>query len=212
MDGAALTLAIKTEQTLTMNNLEEICRKLIAEAKQDPACIARAASLRQKELNQSPSWVRRCVDYWSELICESDIGVDWWDAHERCWRCGAKRSLQKCHIVARQFGGGDAESNIIPLCPECHDEAPDVTDTNEMWRWIQETKPMCYGTLKLERALGVCRQRGVDLGNFCKVRFDAAMEKVGLHLMQNGTGCRIKASSYAWAIEQACVREETNGR
>lgn len=192
-----------------MTTPEEICRQLDGEENIDPQ---RAAALRQKEINKSPAWVRRCVDYWSALICESDTGVDWCDAHDRCWRCGAQRLLQKCHIVAKQFGGSGAESNIVPLCAECHDEAPDVTDPNEMWRWIRETKPLCYGTLKLERAMEICKRRGVDLRNFCSSRFHAAMEKVGLHLMQNRTGCRIKPSSYAWAIEQACITEATDGR
>ena len=153
----------------------------------------------------SHQWVSDCVAHWWSSVCESDIGVDWADADERCWRCGGKRKLQRCHIVARQFGGGDDPSNIVPLCAECHDEAPDVTDPAEIWRWIKQTKPMFYGTLKFERAFAICRDRGVDLSRFDAGKFTAAVERVGLHLMQHGGGCRIKASSYAWAIEQACA-------
>lgn len=156
-------------------------------------------------------WLSDCITYWSVRVCETEIGVDWSDADERCWRCGGKRSLQRCHIVAKQFGGDDSAANIVALCSECHDEAPDVKDQDEIWRWIRETRPMFYGTLKLERALKICKHRGVDLRRFSRVRFDAAMESVGLHLMQNGTGCRIKASSYAWAIEQACDSEAKDG-
>lgn len=157
---------------------------------------------------KSQAWIRSCVQYWSQVHCESDVGVDWSDAEDRCWRCGSKRTLQKCHIVAKQFGGEQVTENLIPLCAECHDEAPDVTDPSEMWRWIKETKPMTYGTLKFERALSCCRDRGVDLSNFDKDRFEKIMEDhVGLHLMQNGTGCKIKWSSIAWAIEKACCVE-----
>jgi hypothetical protein len=159
-----------------------------------------------------PQWIRLCVDYWRERFDESEIGVDWSDAMEHCWRCGSKRKLQKCHIVAKQFGGGDGQENTLPLCCECHDEAPDVTDPSEIWRWIKETKSMFYGTLKFERAAMQAVSRGCDLSRFSRQKFDYLMEhSVGLHLMQNGTGCRIKSSSIAWAIEMACRTEATDG-
>lgn len=161
----------------------------------------------------APDWIAACVSHWSRTVDESDIGVDWADAEWRCWRCGSERRLQRCHIVAKQFGGVDDASNIVPLCAECHDEAPDVTDPDEMWRWIKDTRPMFYGGLKYERALKACKDRGVDFSRFCLSRFAAAIEHhVGLHLMQNGSGCRIKASSIAWAIEKACTTEATDGR
>ena len=157
------------------------------------------------------AWITACVSHWSRLVPETEVGVDWADAHDRCWRCGSKRSLQRCHIVARQFSGADDYSNIVPLCAECHDEAPDVTDASEIWRWIKETKPTCYETLKAERALAICKNRGVNIENFDVQKFKSAMDGVGLHLMQNRTGCRIKSSSVAWAIEQACIVEAKDG-
>lgn len=159
----------------------------------------------------SKAWIAECVEHWSALVCETELGVDWCDADERCWRCGSKRTLQRCHIVARQFGGGDEASNIVPLCAECHDEAPDVTDPGEIWRWIKETRPMFYGTLKFERAFAICRSRGVDISAFDIAKFKEAIDGVGLHMMQNNSGCRIKASSIAWAVQKACL-EATDGR
>lgn len=160
---------------------------------------------------KTPAWVMDCIGHWSQSVYEGDIGVDWADAEDRCWRCGSVRSLQRCHIVARQFGGADDCSNIIPLCAECHDESPDVTDPAEMWRWIKETRPMCYGTLKTERAIAICRERGVNINNFDRAKFNAAMEGTGIHMMQNRTGARIKATSIAWAIETACREEAADG-
>lgn len=157
----------------------------------------------------SVGFFRECVDYWSARICETDIGVDWSDAIDRCWRCGCQtKSLQKCHIVAKQFGGNMTHENIVLLCRDCHDEAPDVTDGREMWRWIKETRPMFYGTLKAERAMEIAASRGVDLSKFNAKRFaEIADEHVGVHLMQSGSGARLKPSSLAWAIEQACSGE-----
>lgn len=160
------------------------------------------------------SFFVECVDYWSARIDESDVGVDWCDAAERCWRCGLKTgSLQRCHIVAKQFGGDMVPSNIVLLCRECHDEQPDVTDPREVWRWIKETRPRYgYGTLKLERALEIAMSRGVDLSLFDKAKSEKLLEDhAGLHLMQSGSGCRIKASTIAWVIEQSCQQEATDG-
>lgn len=39
------------------------------------------------------------VNYWFSRIDESDFSVDASEAHERCWRCGCKRNLERCHIV-----------------------------------------------------------------------------------------------------------------
>lgn len=154
---------------------------------------------------KAEAWVQRAVAHWSGIVPETDTGVDWSDAHDRCWRCGCQRKLQRCHIVAKQFGGGDSVENIIPLCAECHDEAPDVTDPKEMWRWIARTRPTFYGTLNAERAVKLLQERGVDLSRFSEAKFRAiAMEHCGLHLMQNGSGCRVKPSTLSWAVERAC--------
>jgi len=155
----------------------------------------------------SRDFFRKCVSYWAARICESDIGVDWSDAMDRCWRCGRQtKSLQRCHVVAKQFGGKLVPENVVLLCRDCHDEAPDVTDASEVWRWIKETRPSYYGTLNAERAFAIVASRGVDVSKFNKDRFlEIADAHVGVHLMQNGAGAKIKPSSLAWAIEQACM-------
>jgi hypothetical protein len=61
--------------------------------------------------------------------------------HERvdvCWACGRDSNhLERCHIIAQQFGGSDTNpANFVLLCHRCHLDAPDVTDGDEMWRWI----------------------------------------------------------------------------
>lgn len=34
--------------------------------------------------------------------------------------------LQRCHIVAKQFGGSDGASNLFLMCVDCHDKAPNT--------------------------------------------------------------------------------------
>ena len=149
-------------------------------------------------------WIADAIGYWSERVYEGDIGVDWSEADTRCWRCGSERTLQRCHIVAKQFDGAEGPENIIPLCRMCHDEAPDVTDPSEMWRWVKETRSQFYGTLSAERAIAIVIARGVDISRFDVRALQEAGEQIGVHFMQSGAGATIKPASWAWAIEQAC--------
>lgn len=81
------------------------------------------------------------VDYWESKQEESDLSVDWAEAHERCWRCGYKKPLERCHIIPDSLGGKDEPENLVLLCKRCHIEAPNVEDKNFMWDWIR-----AYGT------------------------------------------------------------------
>ena len=64
------------------------------------------------------------ADYWATQVDDSEFNFDWPEAHERCWRYGTTRSLQRCHIGARGLGGSDEASNLVTLCSECHAESP----------------------------------------------------------------------------------------
>lgn len=76
---------------------------------------------------------KKIVEYWSKIEDESDLSVDWADAHERCWRCGYESRLYKCHIIPDSCGGKFEPSNLVLLCRRCHREAPNVTDPKFMW-------------------------------------------------------------------------------
>lgn len=188
-----------------LQQLSDRVEREIAAAKTDPKCIARAKAIANHKCRKIKHWQSGCVAYWSRTVDEVDIGSDWDEAHFRCWRCGTDGRIQKCHIIAKQLGGSDHCSNIVPLCAECHDEAPDVVDNSEIWRWIRETRPAHYGKMRWHQAIKLCLDRGVDLSRFNRDTFFSLMDGcVGLHLMQAGTGCRVKASSIAWAIEKSC--------
>lgn len=45
-----------------------------------------------------------------------------------CWACFDDVRLDRCHINARQHGGNDDPSNLLPLCPTCHKKSPDTKD------------------------------------------------------------------------------------
>ena len=43
----------------------------------------------------------------------------------RCAKCGRKKTLELHHVKPLYTGGSDSDSNLIPLCHECHRFAPD---------------------------------------------------------------------------------------
>ena len=76
-----------------------------------------------------------------ELQEELGLSVDWAEAKERYWRCGYKKTLERCHIIPDSLGGKDTPSNLVLLCKRCHIEASNVENKNFMWDWIR-----AYGT------------------------------------------------------------------
>jgi hypothetical protein len=97
--------------------------------------------------------IKEIVQYWSLHKDESELGVDWLEAHERCWRCAYKRNLERCHIVPDSLGGADHPSNLVLLCKHCHREAPNIADSRFMWIWIRETCKPFYDTYWRERGI-----------------------------------------------------------
>ena len=43
------------------------------------------------------------------MVKQEEIGlsIDWVDTHERCWRCGYKKPLERCHIIPDSLGEKD---------------------------------------------------------------------------------------------------------
>ena len=86
------------------------------------------------------------VDYWTRHEDECGLAVDWVEAHERCWRCGYRSRLERCHIIPHSLGGLDTPSNLVLLCCRCHREAPNVADPRFMWIWLRATWVPFYDT------------------------------------------------------------------
>lgn len=104
------------------------------------------------------------VDYWAGHQDESDLSVDFSEAHERCWRCGCKRRLQRCHIVPDSLGGQDEPSNLVLLCARCHLENPNVADPHIMWDWLKAYKESFYDTFWINH--GMCEYERIYACSF----------------------------------------------
>jgi hypothetical protein len=158
-------------------------------------------------------WVKDCWDYHSQHISELDVAVDWgnWDSeYSRCWCCGHTGKLQKCHIIPKSLGGDDIASNFVPLCSQCHDEAPDVMDKVEMFRWIKDQQnPLCglglgrYWHVKdiLLNKLGhYSKEFNPELFNQC---LNNAYDKSSFHCSQSNAGIKFKKSTREWTLNKA---------
>lgn len=105
----------------------------------------------------SPTY-KEIVDYWAGAEEESGLAVDWIEAHERCWRCGYKTKLEKCHIVPSSLGGSAARGNLVLLCGRCHREAPNHQNSQYMWIWLRATCVPFYDSYWTIRGLAEFEQ------------------------------------------------------
>jgi hypothetical protein len=170
---------------------------------------------REKSAKQR-KWIKECWDYHSQFISELDVAVDWGDFESewaRCWCCGGSTGkVQKCHVVAESLGGSNLPENIIPLCALCHDEAPDVDDRNEIFRWIKYQQNPLSGLgmghyWHLWKFIADKTQGDVDmLENLDQDKLKQCMRdahaRTSYHFKQTGAGVVIKKSTREWYVGQ----------
>lgn len=122
---------------------------------------------------------KQIVEYWAQHVDESDLSVDFAEAEELCWRCGCKRSLERCHIIPYSLGGEDTPSNFVLLCKRCHLDNPNVMDQEIMWDWLKAYKVSLYDTFwniqgieEYEKIYSVSFQKELDKRNISVRNFD----------------------------------------
>ena len=101
--------------------------------------------------------------------------------------------LQKCHIIAKQFGGEAVPENLFLLCADCHVESPDTKNRAAFFRWVyrkrQETSHGINWKKMLEEATAEIRSRGYEPKQFlrmigkdeCTAVVAEGLEECGLH-------------------------------
>ena len=163
--------------------------------------------------NKNHQWIKECWDHCSGIVSELDVAVDWgsWESEcSRCWCCGHEGRLQRCHVVPKSLGGDDSAANVVPLCAQCHDEAPDVIDPSEMFRWIAERQNPVSG-LGLGRywhlydASANFARQVVGPINWPLLRecIATAYEQASCHCSQFNAGPKFKQSTRGWIMQTA---------
>lgn len=127
--------------------------------------------------------INEIVDYWSIHEDECGLSVDFAEAHERCWRCGHKRGVERCHIVPDSLGGEDIPANFVLLCKRCHLDNPNVADTEVMWDWLRayavpfyDTFWNIHGMKEYERIYGVSFSEELKARNVLRENQDEITE------------------------------------
>jgi hypothetical protein len=59
--------------------------------------------------------------------------------HNTCVKCRRRSRLEVHHVIPVVYGGNDLEENLITLCRECHDNAPD--EPADFFRWAASGLP-----------------------------------------------------------------------
>lgn len=107
-------------------------------------------------------WEDKCINEKGEVSGTSGILVVSDPYTPRCFACGkpvyrddelvgdelkdlwsdkkVNSKLQKCHILAKQFGGSDEPENLFLMCADCHAESPDTRNRAAFFRWVYRRK------------------------------------------------------------------------
>lgn len=166
--------------------------------------MTRHARRMERARKKVPKWIRDAVEYWGSRVYEGDLGCDFSEADVHCWRCGCMRACQKCHIVPQSLGGTDDVSNLIPLCAQCHDEMPNVSDPKEVWRWIAAdhgTLYDLYWATKAREQAGLTpeQEAAIDLQKVAKLLRHHASP----HFGQLYGRARTSTATLAWVLRMA---------
>ena len=143
--------------------------------------------------------INAIANYWINQEIELP-NVEQEDMFHHCWNCGEdKRSnseknkvrLERCHIIAKSLGGGFEPSNFVLLCSLCHREAPNTSDKNDIWHWLESNRNRYsfYGTYNLGKALDLYeKQEGESFFEHAKsienltLAFELELQKITTHL------------------------------
>lgn len=91
--------------------------------------------------------------------------------------------LERAHIVASSLGGCNHPSNLVMLCPECHQAAPMTSDPQDMIEWVSRGQEP--GIVKLAReCMHELRREKIEPFSFTLDEFCVAADDVGAGLHQ----------------------------
>lgn len=157
------------------------------------------------------------IEYWASHESECELGIDWSEADERCWRCGYKSKLQKCHIIPDSLNGKYEPKNLVLLCGRCHREAPNFNDPRFMWFWLKGTSVPFYdtywtmrGAREFEEMFGRKPFEEIDTGNYKDEDFKKMInEEINNATIHFGEG-RLNPSTIACIF--AKIEEKITGK
>jgi 5-methylcytosine-specific restriction endonuclease McrA len=70
--------------------------------------------------------------------------------HKKAWN---KAPLQVCHVIPKSLGGSNDPSNLVLMCKECHDLAPNTVIPEIMFTWMSRQSHLKRYLAKIKIAL-----------------------------------------------------------
>lgn len=140
-----------------------------------------------------------------------------WDKYDRSvdetWKDPrVNNRLNRCHIVAKQFGGPDDPENLFLLCEECHCESPDTTNRAAFFRWVyRRRKEYSYGMpLKkiLREMIAEIKVRGYDPIWFANKLRSYTGDEMDTGVKEALTRCGVHGTAIADSSVVVCVVDE----
>ncbi len=156
-------------------------------------------------------------EYWKDRFPDVGMFIDW--GEPSCWACGfhygakydikkpkaswseilrcwERMPLQRCHIVPRSLGGTDDPANLVLMCRECHDLAPNTDSREIFFQWVCKQSYLQRDWNKILPAFEIFDLKeenyGVvaEIANFIEFR-SWASGKMGLHRPQSNYASRL---------------------
>ncbi len=165
------------------------------------------------------------VDYWAS---EENSFSMYIDVNEpTCWACGQgwegrhdvirgsykrgwrKAPLQICHIVPKSLGGEDHPKNLVLMCKECHDLAPNTTIPEIMFQWMAKQSYLKRLMAKVELTLSEFDISHSEFEELTKLSSNSAFKEwslkhSGIHWPQSGysgLGTKMTVSTYVGLLK-----------
>ena len=163
-----------------------------------------------------PDWQIQCIKYWRDKLNISELAInDWEHAFDVCWACGRNtRRVQRCHIIPKSISKKEAAAKyVIPMCPQCHDESPDVRDSSYLFVWIKKRLkkyPFPGNNFYIFRAISNSEMNTEmqmildnDLEKPLMKNIKRYMRNTSRHITQTGQFVTVKESTLIWIITKA---------
>ena len=121
------------------------------------------------------------ADYWMKWETDNKQIPPWgdWDWGEpACMACtrwlegwdnpktitgkwNSTKGLERCHVIPRYLGGTDDVSNLVLMCPKCHQSQPDDLDPEITYMYMRERSPFSHITFP--EGINYLKSQGITL-------------------------------------------------
>jgi 5-methylcytosine-specific restriction endonuclease McrA len=100
---------------------------------------------------------------WGEPACMACTRwLEGWDDPETIrGKWNSTKGLERCHVIPRYLGGTDDVSNLVLMCPKCHQNQPDDLDPEITYMYMRERSSFSHITFP--EGINYLKSQGITL-------------------------------------------------